>query len=210
MFTVPSHSRTCSSACPSHSDRAFPPYRAAPCCPSCFVLPASGYLGPCVELLFPVSAHGSGSKLSLLEIGGDFPGFAQLNSWFSFIFRSHRQIISADLESPREQHIRNWTIMWFLMFLCVPLWTTQSSQYFRAYCRKISITLEILVCHFWCPPLWFHLFNKLAWSFGIIWKWHFRINLIGQNHLGFTLGCLLIWIVSGPVCFSLALLVHMK
>lgn len=159
MFTVPSHSCTCSSACPSHSDRAFfPPYRAAPCCPSCFVLPASECLGPVLNFCSQYQLMVSGSKLSLLEIGGDFPGFAQLNSWFSFIFRSHRQIISADLESPREQHIGKLDhCLGFLMFLCVPLWTTQSSQYFRAYCRKISITLEILVCHFWCPPLWFHL-----------------------------------------------------
>lgn len=57
-----------------------------------------------------------------------FPGFAQLNSWFFFSFCSHRQIISADLESPREQHIGKLDhCLGFLMFLCVPLLTTQSS-----------------------------------------------------------------------------------
>lgn len=159
MFTVPSHSHTCSSACPSHSDRAFFPSIqgcSLPPFPLCFASLRMSW--PCAELLFPVSAHGFRIKLSLLEIGGDFPGFAQLNSWFSFIFCSHRQIISADLESPREQHIGKLDhCLEFLMFLCVSLLTAQSSQYFRAYRRKISITLEILVCHFWCPPLWFHL-----------------------------------------------------
>lgn len=135
----------------------FPPYRAAPCRPSRFVLPASECLGPGLNFCSQYQLMVSGSKLSLLEIGGDFPGFAQLNSWFSFIFCLHRQIISADLASPREQHIGKLDhCLGFLMFLCVSL-TAQSSQYFRAYHRKISITLEILVCHFWCPPLWFHL-----------------------------------------------------
>lgn len=60
-----------------------------------FILLASECLGPgsnfCAHYQLVILA----SKLSLLEISSDFPGFAQLNSWFSFILTLccwHRQL----------------------------------------------------------------------------------------------------------------------
>jgi len=80
---------------------------------------------------------------------------SEWTGWISMQSKGLSRVFS--IASPREQHIGKLDhCLGFLMFLCVSL-TAQSSQYFRAYHRKISITLEILVCHFWCPPLWFHL-----------------------------------------------------
>lgn len=88
-----------------------------------------------------------------------------------------------------------------LMVPFVLMLTTQSSQYFGTCSQKRCYCRNFMAYHFWCPPL-NPSFNQLAWSFDKIRKRHFRIK-IGQNHLGFTLECLLLtWIVSGPVCLS--------
>lgn len=117
-----------------------------------FVLPASECLGPVLNFCSQYQLMVSGSKLSLLQIGGDFPGFAQLNSRFSFIliFCSHRQIISANLESPREWHIGKLnSCLGFLMFPCIPVLTTNlpSILGFIVFSRNFA------VWYFWCPPL---------------------------------------------------------
>lgn len=124
-----------------------------------FVLPASECLGPMSNFCSQYQLMFSGSKLSLLEIGSDFPGFAQLNSWFSFILLFTQAIISANLGSPREQHTGKLNhFPGFLMFPRVPMLTTQSYQYFGAlFQKKNCYSRNFMVCLFGAQPLRFYL-----------------------------------------------------
>lgn len=99
------------------------------------ILPASVCLGPVWKFFSYYQLMVLGSKLSSLEIGSD--------SWVCTIaflvflcpyLCWHRQL-SADVGSPREQHIGKQS-SWVLKVPCILMLTTQSSQYFRTCSQK--------------------------------------------------------------------------
>lgn len=134
------------------------------------------------ECLIPcgtsVRVSSRGFRIKVILIGdwySDSPAFARFNSWFSFILTLcwHKKCFPQVLIVLENTVLGNW-------ILCLGSWRSWAPRSQPLIHHTLGPAVENnTVGILWSPvlvpiSLMIPPFSTLAWSFGKVWKWHFR------------------------------------